>query len=121
MSFRLPIALTVLAISAAANGLTLCHAVEFRSHPPMRPLPVASQRAAATGPRLYVSPAGDDKADGTQSRPWKTVQHAVRQLKPGDTLYLRGGVYYEHVTVTARGTAERPIVIRAYPNELAVI
>jgi hypothetical protein len=95
---------------------------EFDSHPPMRPLPQASKRPAATGPALHVDAAkGDDAADGSATKPWKTLTHAIKQLKPGDTLYLRGGTYYERVTVSAAGTAEKPVTIRSFPGELAVI
>src|SRR5262249_58448193 len=43
------------------------------------------------------------------------------QLGPGQTLCLRGGTYYERVKVTAAGTAERPVILRSHPGELAVI
>jgi hypothetical protein len=49
------------------------------------------------------------------------MQHAVRQLKPGDTLYLRGGIYYETVYLMRSGTAQSPIVIAAYPGELPIL
>jgi hypothetical protein len=49
------------------------------------------------------------------------MQHGVRRLKPGDTLYLRGGIYYESVYLTQSGTAQSPIVIAAYPGELPVL
>jgi hypothetical protein len=64
---------------------------------------------------------GDDSQDGSRERPWKTIAHAVRQLKPGDTLCLRGGTYCETVSVKASGTAEKPITIRAHRDELVII
>ena len=54
-------------------------------------------------------------AQGRSSAPWKTLAHALRQLKPGDTLYLRGGTYYEKVSLTRSGTAEAPITIARIP------
>ncbi|HKB39466.1 MAG TPA: hypothetical protein VKD72_23720, partial [Gemmataceae bacterium] len=47
--------------------------------------------------------------------------HALARLKPGDTLSLRGGTYHEHATVTLSGTADRPITLRSYPGELAIL
>jgi len=92
------------------------------SHPPQRPLPQAGESARTPGPAYYVEPVqGDDANDGTVERPWKTMQHGVRQLKPGDTLYLRKGIYYESVYLTRSGTEESPIVIAAYPGELPVL
>ncbi|MCA9115174.1 MAG: hypothetical protein KDA79_08805 [Planctomycetaceae bacterium] len=91
------------------------------SHPPLRQNPPVSHRAAAAGPGKYVSPAGSDEADGTQQHPWRTVQHAVGQLVAGETLYLRGGTYFENVRCSCRGTQQQPITIRSFPGEQAVL
>lgn len=94
----------------------------FPSHPPMRPLPVASKRPLEKGPTYFVDAIkGDDKHDGSEAHPWKSIQHGVHRLKPGDTLYLRGGTYYEKVRLGRSGTADAPIVIASNPGELAVI
>ncbi|MDX1944394.1 MAG: hypothetical protein SFU86_03230 [Pirellulaceae bacterium] len=94
----------------------------FRSHAPTRPLPVASSRPLLAGPAYYVHPtSGDDGATGSQDKPWRTLSHAVTKLQAGDTLVLRTGIYYEHVVASLTGTAEKPITIRAYPNELAIL
>src|SRR5262249_59640676 len=52
---------------------------------------------------------------------WKTINHALKQLKPGDTLYLRSGTYYESVGVGVSGRADSPITIRSFPGELAIL
>ncbi|MCI0358266.1 MAG: DUF1565 domain-containing protein, partial [Planctomycetaceae bacterium] len=94
----------------------------WQSHPPMRPLPAPRPRElASAGQRFVDAERGDDGADGTKSAPWKTLAHALRQLKPGDTLYLRGGTYYEKVALTRSGASGAPITIAAYPGELAVL
>lgn len=94
----------------------------FRSHPPMRPLPIPRKTELATGPKKFVDAArGDDAAPGTQEAPWKSLGHALRQLNPGDTLYLRGGVYYEKAFLSRSGAEDAPIVIASYPGELAII
>src|SRR5437867_2863494 len=78
---------------------------KFASHAPMRSLPIAVKRPMGTGPAYFVDPVkGVDRQEGTQEKPWKTVNHALKRLKPGDTLYLRGGVYYESVTMAVVGT-----------------
>lgn len=95
---------------------------KFASHPPMRPLPTATKQPLAKGPTYFVDAVkGDDKYDGSEAKPWKSVQYGANRLKPGDTLYLRGGIYYEKVRLTRSGTAEAPITIASYPGELAVI
>ncbi len=89
---------------------------------PMRPLATPSTRPAAKAPAYYVDAAnGDDSADGSQAKPWKTLAGATKRLKPGDTLYLRGGVHYESLTLSLGGTLAAPITIRSAPGELAVI
>jgi hypothetical protein len=94
----------------------------FPSHPPMRPLPTPSTQPLEKGTAYFVDPAqGDDKQDGSKAKPWKTIQHGVKRLKAGETLYLRGGTYYEKAALTRSGTAEAPIVIASYPGELAVL
>lgn len=80
---------------------------------------MASDRPLGQGPAKFVDAnKGDDLAAGTEQAPWKTVQHAVKQLQAGETLYLRGGTYYEHVTVEH---VPAKITIRSFPGELAII
>jgi hypothetical protein len=93
-----------------------------RSHLPQRPLPRPSARPLAAGPAFFVDPVrGADQNKGTQPAPWRTIGHALKQMNPGDTLYLRGGTYYGCVTVSVCGTVEKPITLRAYPGELAIL
>src|SRR5947209_7791327 len=83
---------------AQASGTAAGAESSSRSHPAMRPLPAASDRPLSTGPKLFVDDArGQDGNAGTAQAPWKTLAHALRRLKPGDTLYLRGGTYHEKV------------------------
>jgi len=92
------------------------------SHPAMRSLPVTRQTPLAKGAKRFVDAVrGQDSAAGTPAQPWKSLRHALRQLHPGDTLYLRGGTYYECVSLTRSGTEHAPITIAGYPGELAII
>lgn len=94
----------------------------YQSHGPMRPLPTAASGSLTSGSRLFVDAnRGDDGNSGAEQTPWKTLAHALRRLKAGDTLYLRGGTYYEKVSLSRSGTAEAPITISSYPGEIAVI
>lgn len=95
---------------------------QYASHGPPRPLPAATDRPQGNGPAKFVDAIkGNDAAVGTEATPWKTLQHAVQQIKPGETLYLRAGSYYEHVTAELKGTAAQPITIRSYSGERAVL
>jgi hypothetical protein len=116
-----PRALAVL-LTAALAGAPGARAGVFASHAPTRPLPGVSYRPMADGPAWFVDPTrGDDAGDGSEASPWRTVEHAARALRPGDTLYLRGGVYREAITLTVAGSQEKPITIRSYPGELVVL
>ena len=41
----------------------------------------------------YISPDGDDSSEGTLENPWATVERAMQEVKPGDIILLRGGLY----------------------------
>ena len=61
----------------------------------------------------YISPQGNDSSNGSKDAPWLTITEAVKKLKPGDTLNMTPGVYYENVMMTTiSGTAETPIHIK---------
>lgn len=92
------------------------------SHEPLRTAPPPAKRAMEKGPGFFVDAArGDDAAAGTQQAPWKTINRGLRQLSAGDTLYLRGGTYYENVYCALVGAEGKPITVRSYPGEQAVI
>lgn len=94
----------------------------YTSHPPMRPLPVAANRPLADGPTFYVDQArGDDQADGSRDRPWRTVAHALGKAKAGETVCLRAGVYYATPEITTKGEPNQPITLRSFPGELVVL
>ncbi len=59
---------------------------------------------AASGNEYYVAVTGSDQNSGSADAPWRTLQKAVNSLDPGDTLYVRGGVYSEFVNVNVSGT-----------------
>ena len=78
--------------------------------------------AALCGAKEYfVSNAGNDKNEGSQERPFKTICKAVAMVKPGDVVTVRGGVYREMMDIRAAGTPEKPIVFRGAPGETALI
>jgi len=71
---------------------------------------------------IYVSPGGDDNNTGTLNSPKKTIQEAVSQINPGDTLFLREGSYHEEVIMNnINGSSSSPIVLSAFGDEVPVI
>jgi Ca2+-binding RTX toxin-like protein len=71
----------------------------------------------------YVSPTGSDSQTGTIERPFGSLKHAHDLAKPGDTIYLRGGVYAltEGIQLTNDGTSGAPITISNYPGEKPIL
>ena len=63
----------------------------------------------------FVSKAGDDRANGRAlQRAFATIAKGVATLKPGDTLTILPGVYFESVSARLSGAPGAPITIRAW-------
>ncbi|MCD6404337.1 MAG: right-handed parallel beta-helix repeat-containing protein [Planctomycetes bacterium] len=70
----------------------------------------------------YVSPEGDDSADGrTPKTAWKTLTKAAAEADPGDTVYVLAGTYAESVTISTQAAAELPLVFRTYGRGSVVL
>ncbi len=77
---------------------------------------------ASPGGPYYVAPDGDDANPGTEAAPWATLQHAAEVLRPGETVYVRGGLYRESVEIAVSGSAEGGfITFAAYPGEQPIL
>jgi parallel beta-helix repeat protein len=74
----------------------------------------------ANAASLYVSLSGNNANTGTQAAPFRTLNWAGVKAKPGDVVYVRGGVYNESVNIMAVGTAAAPILFRSFPGETAI-
>jgi len=69
----------------------------------------------------FVSPMGDDNNAGSPTSPWKTLQHAINNLQPGEKLLIREGIYKEYVSLKKSGTGEKPIIVSAFQGEEVVL
>ncbi len=70
----------------------------------------------------YVATTGNDSNSGTQSAPWKTIQHAADTAHAGSTVYARAGTYEELVRINVSGNPNDGfITFRSYPGEIAVL
>jgi hypothetical protein len=75
-----------------------------------------------TGSTYYVSPTGDDDAEGTEAAPLRTLQAAADKTRPGDTVRLRGGTYaieaeLAQLEIRTSGTPENWIRYANYAGE----
>ncbi len=82
---------------------------------------------------IYVAPDGDDTAAGTATAPFQNIKWAADRAVKGQTIYLRGGTYYNPdygqpfadrtsgniARITTSGTGSKPITLRPYGNEYA--
>ncbi len=74
------------------------------------------------------NPSARDTNPGTQAQPWKTIGKATGLVRPGDTVYIKAGVYRETIVLSKSGTSTTaytrdgwvtttsPITIAAYPG-----
>ena len=70
----------------------------------------------------YVSPDGNNKNPGTDPRfPLKSITSALRKVKSGDTVMLKGGIYREQIAYNFKDPNLQPITIKAFPDETPVI
>jgi len=70
----------------------------------------------------YVSTTGNDANPGTQTAPWRTIQHAADTARAGSTVNVRDGIYEELVSINASGDASNGfITFRSYPGETAIV
>ncbi|MFJ4036938.1 ricin-type beta-trefoil lectin domain protein [Microbacterium sp. NPDC090007] len=94
--------------------------------------PVIAPAASAADTALYVSPTGNDGADGSLGAPFRTIERArdvVRTMNAGMsgdiTVYLRGGSYPVDSTITFgvsdSGTNGHKVIYSAYQNEVPVL
>jgi Right handed beta helix region len=91
--------------------------ISVRLLPPLLPPPLP----ASTGKTFYVSTLGDDSSPGSIEQPWRTIQHALDTLAPGQTALVRDGIYGENLRMTRNGTGEEPITISNFPTEQPVL
>ena len=54
--------------------------------------------------------------DGSESKPWLTIQHAADLARPGDTILVKAGVYAPF-KINTSGTPEARIIFAAHPGD----
>jgi hypothetical protein len=117
MQGGLPTAKWTLVLVALAVALAGC------DHAPKR-LADGSPAAHASKPRptFFVAPGGRDSNPGTRRRPFRTLAHALRKLRAGDRLFVRGGTYTERIKVgVAPGRSRARILVSNFARERPVV
>ncbi|MEL6852923.1 MAG: right-handed parallel beta-helix repeat-containing protein, partial [Bacteroidota bacterium] len=103
-------------------GKPLQHALLLKtfSHKPVNPLysfllilMTVASCFSVQATNYYVSPNGNDSNAGTAAQPFRTLEHGINQLAPGDSLKLMAGTYREgEIYINNGGTSNLPVVIQ---------
>ena len=80
----------------------------------------------ARGAEWYAAPDGTPRGRGTKESPWDLATALAggpgrSEVKPGDTVWLRGGRYAGTFLSDLAGNASAPVVVRAVPGERATL
>ncbi len=76
--------------------------------------------STSSAKNYYVALNGKNTNKGTLDDPFYSIQFASKKLNPGDTLYIRGGIYYENCSLKLKGTKNNRITIQSFKNEKVV-
>lgn len=71
----------------------------------------------------HVTPAGSSGGSGSMTNPW-SLEYALSHpsvVQAGDTIWMHGGVYRGNYQCQLVGSPTRPIIVRGYGRERAVI
>ena len=84
--------------------------------------PLPPTLPASRGPALHVAPTGHDRRGaGRLHDPLRTIEAALKRVRPGWRIVLHGGRYLERMNVRVRGTRTRPITIEGARGDTATI
>jgi hypothetical protein len=95
--------------------------VESWDYTPAVTLTSAGEAGSGNTRNIYVSISrGADSGDGSRARPFQKIAHAMYYVKPGDTVFLDSGVYYERFKIPG-GSSGKPVTLTAMPGAEAII
>ena len=71
---------------------------------------------------VFVSAEGSDSSgSGAIEKPYATIGRALKGIKSGQTIYIRGGVYKEAITFNTSGKENAYITLRNYEGEEVIL
>lgn len=84
----------VLYLPLASNGGQPAGEITREVIPVDEDLPASDEFTVTSEPPYYVATNGSDSSgNGSSSRPWKTLSHAVKKVPDGATILVRPGTY----------------------------
>jgi hypothetical protein len=70
----------------------------------------------------FVSKKGNDSNNGSYTSPFLTIQAALNKAsRPGDSVLVRTGTYFENLSFPHSGSVNEPIVVASYKDEIVRI
>jgi chitodextrinase len=75
----------------------------------------------ASAKTIYVSLSGNDANNGAIGTPYRSINKASQVALPGDVVMVRGGVYFNTVGISSKGTANARITFQPYPGEKVTV
>lgn len=64
---------------------------------------------------------GNNDNNGSETKPFKTIQHAANLAKAGDNIFVQPGIYRERVAPMKSGSYNKPIIFRSVEKHKAII
>ncbi len=107
--------LTATALTASQTGTAANPTPTPKSSPNLPPVKIAG---------IYAAPNGTSSGNGAAERPLDLATALSGNssfIRPGDTVWLRGGIYSGSFTSNLTGTEQSPITVRQFPGERAII
>ncbi|MCA9987574.1 MAG: right-handed parallel beta-helix repeat-containing protein [Anaerolineales bacterium] len=84
------------------------------------PLTATTAQAAPTSTIYHVATNGNDASNGAANTPWRTIQHAVDSINPGDTIWVHNGTYVG-ARIEQSGSDTQWLTLMAAPGENPVL
>ncbi len=70
--------------------------------------------SVASSATYFVAVDGKDTNSGAERKPWATLEHASQQVRPGDVVKVKPGVYQQiNLVRNCEGTPSQPITFEA--------
>lgn len=88
---------------------------------PLVVLSLFATLSASAATRYVATNGNDTTGNGSITAPYATIKKASEVALPGDTIYVRGGVYFQQAGIWTDGTATARITYQAYPGEHVIL
>jgi len=87
---------------------------------PVSPGGSPSFSVPSPGGSFFVDPSGSDSDDGSEASPWQTIQFAVNNISPGDSVLIQSGTY-AGARMENSGTEDAWMTLKAAPGATVLI